>query len=349
MKINNRNIGTGHPTYIIAELSANHHQSYEKAVDLIYAAKESGADAVKIQTYTPDTMTLNCNSNLFQIKGGTIWDGYNLHKLYKEAFTPWEWQPKLKEKADEIGIELFSTAYDLSSVDFLEKIGVKAYKVASFELIDIPLLEKIGSTGKPVIVSTGMGTLAEIEEAVNTLKSSGCPDIALLKCTSSYPASLEEMNLSTIPHMASIFDVICGLSDHSISTIVPVIAVSLGASIVEKHLTFSRKDIGPDSKFSLEIEEFKDMVTAIRDCEKAIGNIHFGCTSNEKISLTFRRSLFISENVKKGEILNEKNIKCIRPGNGLHPRYFNKIIGSTARIDLDKGTPLTWNCLNTNT
>ncbi|KPA09269.1 pseudaminic acid synthase [Candidatus Magnetomorum sp. HK-1] len=348
MQINNRKIGAGHPTYIIAELSANHHQSYEKAVNLVCAAKESGADAVKIQTYTPDTMTLNCNNDLFKIKGGTIWDGHNLHSLYKKAFTPWEWQPKLKEKAEEIGIELFSTAYDITSVDFLEKIGVSAYKVASFELIDIPLLEKIGSTGKPVIVSTGMGTLAEIDEAVTTLRYSGCPDIALLKCTSSYPASVQEMNLRTIPHMAAIFDVISGLSDHTISTIVPVIAVTLGACIIEKHITISRKDIGPDSKFSLEIEEFKEMVAAIRDCEKAIGDIFFGCTSNEKNSLTFRRSIFISENVKRGEMLTEKNIKIIRPGHGLHPKYFNKIIGSTARVDLDKGTPLTWSCINKN-
>jgi len=346
MLINDRQIGAGHPTYIIAELSANHHQSYERAENLIYAAKESGADAVKIQTYTPDTMTLNCNSKLFQIQGGTIWDGYNLHNLYKEAFTPWEWQPKLKKKAEEIGIELFSTAYDKTSVDFLETIEVKAYKVSSFELIDIPLLKKIGSTGKPVIVSTGMGSLAEIEEAVVTLRESGCPDIALLKCTSAYPASFAEMNLRTIPHLAAIFDVKCGLSDHSISEIVPVVAVSLGACIIEKHLTFSRKESGPDSKFSLEIEEFKAMVSAIRDCEKAIGDIFFGCTTNEKSSITFRRSLFISKKIKKGEILSEKNIQCIRPGNGLHPRYFEEVVGSTARVELEKGTPLTWNCLN---
>lgn len=328
-------------TYIIAEMSANHNGDFRRAVDIIHAAKESGADAIKIQTYDADTMTINCDRELFRVKGGTLWDGRNLYKLYKEAYTPLEWQPKLKQIAEETGIDFFSTPFDSTAVDFLEDIGVKLHKIASFELVDIPLLEKIASTGKPVIMSTGMATLGEIDEAVRTLRNNGCPEVALLKCVSSYPAKAEDMNLRTIPHMAEAFRCVTGLSDHSLDIAVPVVAVALGAKILEKHFTLSRDDGGPDADFSLEPHEFKQMVNAVRSAEKALGTVSYELTKSEKASKVFRRSLFVVKDMKQGELFTEDNVRSIRPGNGMHPRYLKEIIGGRAQHDLLKGTPLT--------
>ena len=270
VKIGNRFIGPGHPVYIVAELSANHRQDYDEAVRLIHAAKDTGADAVKLQTYTPDTMTIDIDLELFRHGKGSLWAGRTLYDLYTEAYTPWEWQPKLKKIANDLGLDLFSTAFDPSAVDFLEEMGVPVHKVASFEIVDIALIEKMARTGKPLIISTGMATLAEIEEAVQTARNAGATQIALLKCTSAYPAPPEEMNLRTIPHLAQAFDVPVGLSDHSLGIAVPVAAVALGACIVEKHFTLSRDDTGPDSAFSLEPREFKKMVTAINGVIKKI-------------------------------------------------------------------------------
>jgi pseudaminic acid synthase len=294
MEINGRSVAPGAAVYIIAEMSANHGQSFEQAVKILEAAQQAGADAVKLQTYTPDTLTIDCDNEYFRING-TIWEGKNLYDLYGEAYTPWDWQPKLKEIADGLGLDLFSSPFDPTAVDFLLQMGVPAYKVASFEIVDLPLLRKIAKTGKPIIMSTGMGTLAEIEEAVRTIRVSGGTQLALLKCTSAYPALPDEMNLRTIPHLAQAFDLPVGLSDHTLGIAVPVAAVTLGACIVEKHFTLSRAAGGPDSAFSLEPHEFKMMVEAIRITEKALGTVHYGVSEAEAKSRVFRRSLFVYE------------------------------------------------------
>jgi N-acetylneuraminate synthase len=342
--INGRKVGPGHPVYTVAEMSANHNQDFKKAVKIIEAAKEAGADAIKLQTYTPDTITIDVRNEYFQVKG-TIWEGKNLYDLYGEAYTPWDWQPKLNEIAAQLELDLFSTPFDSTAVDFLEKMGVPAYKVASFEVVDIPLLRKIARTGKPVIMSTGMATLSEIEEAVNALRGAGGDQLALLKCTSAYPAPIEEMNLRTIPHLANAFDVPAGVSDHTMSLAVPVAAVTLGACIVEKHFTLSRNDAGPDTSFSMEPDEFKEMVEAIRTVERALGRIQYGVTDRERESRVYRRSLFVVEDVRTGEIYNEDNVKCIRPAYGLHPRNLHKVLGRKAKKDLKRGTPLSWDAV----
>lgn len=344
IRINNRKIGKNHPVYIIAEISANHNQDLNKALKIIESAHKSGADAVKLQTYTPDTLTINCDNDFFRIKE-TIWQGKTLYDLYKEAYTPWEWHSELKEQANKLGLDFFSTPFDSTAVDFLEELDVPAYKVASFELLDLSLLKKIASTGKPIIMSTGMATLAEIDEAVQTLKESGCDKFALLKCTSSYPAAPEEMNLRTIPHLADAFNVPTGLSDHSLGSCVSVAAVSLGACIIEKHITLGRSDKGPDSSFSMEPQEFKILVDDIRNIEKALGNVQYMMTDKERNSRIFRRSLFIVEDVRKGENFTSKNVRVIRPGHGLHPRYYDKILHLKASKNLTKGSPVTWNCV----
>lgn len=341
ININGRDIGTGCPTYIVAEMSANHNKSYEQAVRLIEVAKETGADAIKLQTYTPDTITIDCDNEYFRIKG-TMWEGKNLHKLYEEAFTPWEWQPKLKEVANSLGIDLFSTPFDHSSVDFLEDMDVPVYKIASFELVDIPLLRKVASKGRPVIMSTGMATLSEIDEAVRALRDEGLGDLALLKCTSAYPAPPEEMNLRTIPHLSEAFGVPVGLSDHTLSSSIAVAAVSLGACVVEKHLTLSRENPGPDNAFSLEPDEFADMVKSIRDAEKAIGTVNYQLSRKEKDSRAFRRSLFAVTEIHEGQEFTAQNIRSIRPGHGLHTRYLDDLIGKKATKNIQKGTPLQW-------
>lgn len=341
IRIMGREIGPAEPAYIIAELSANHGQSFERALELLHAAHAAGADAVKLQTYTAETMTIDSNLEPFHISG-TVWDGRNLFELYREAYTPWEWQPELKRYADKLGLHLFSTPFDATSVEFLETMGVPAYKIASFEVVDLPLLRLVAGTRKPVIMSTGMATLPEIEEAVATLREGGCQQLALLKCTSAYPAAPSEMNLRTIPYIAGRFRVPVGLSDHSMDLAVPVAAVALGASIVEKHLTVTRAAGGPDSSFSLEPAEFAAMVAAVRTAEAALGGVCFGGADGEVSSRTFRRSVFVVEDMAAGESFTERNLRVIRPGAGLHPRYFESLQGRTALRDLQRGTPLQW-------
>lgn len=314
-------------------------------MNLIKSAKEAGADAVKLQTYTPDTLTIDCDNEYFRIGTGTIWEGKNLYSLYKEAYTPWEWQPELKKIANDLGMDLFSTPFDATSVDFLESMEVPAYKVASFEIVDIPLIRKIAQTGKPVIISTGMASVAEIADAVQTVRDEGNDQIALLKCTSAYPALPEEMNLRTIPHLSRMFDLPVGLSDHTLGTTIPVAAVALGACIVEKHFTLSRKIPGPDSAFSLEPQEFRAMVDAIRETEKALGTVSYKITEHEKASRVFRRSLFVVKDIKKGEKFTQENIRSIRPGYGLEPKHLPKIMEKTARKNIKRGMPLNWNVI----
>jgi pseudaminic acid synthase len=340
INVDKKQIGDTHPVWIIAELSANHNQNFEQAVQLIKAAKEAGADAVKLQTYTPDTMTINCTNEYFRIGKGTIWESKNLYELYKEAYTPWEWQPKLKEIANELGMDLFSTPFDKTAVDFLEKMDVPVYKIASFELVDIALIQYIAQTGKPIIMSTGMATLIEIDEAVTAAKETGCKELALLKCTSAYPADPIEMNLRTIPNMAEVFDVPVGLSDHTLGIAVPVAAVALGACIVEKHFTLSRNIPGPDNAFSLEPHEFKAMVDAIHIAEKALGKICYETNKYEAASRIFRRSLFVVCDMHSGDLFTGENLRCIRPGYGLHPRNICEVLGKRASMDIKKGTPL---------
>lgn len=346
IKIGDKGIGAGHPTYIVAELSANHNKDYERAARIIRAAKDAGADAVKLQTYTPDTITIASGREEFRVSGGTLWDGRTFHDLYAEAYMPWEWQPRLKNMAEDLGMDCFSSAFDASAVDFLEKMGVPAHKVASFELVDIPLIQKMARTGKPLIISTGMATIEEIDEALQSARDAGATQVALLKCTSAYPAPPEEMNLRTIPEMAQRFGVPVGLSDHTMGVAVPVAAVALGSCIIEKHLTLSRSVPGPDSSFSLEPGEFKAMVDAVRIAEKALGEVNlevnFGLGSKEEASRAFRRSLFVVEDVEQGEAFTLANVRSIRPGNGLHPRHLTEVLGKNASQGIKRGTPLSW-------
>ncbi len=340
--ISGRHIGAGARTYVVAELSANHSQSFEKAVRIIHAAKDAGADAVKLQTYTADTITLRSDKECFRIAGGTLWDGRTLHDLYQEAFTPWEWQPKMKEVAEKLGMHCFSSAFDETAVDFLEQMNVPAYKVASFELVDIGLIQKMARTGKPLIMLTGLASEGEIAEAVEAARAAGATEVALLKCTSAYPAPPEDANLHTISELARRYDCPAGLSDHTMGIAVPVAAVALGACIIEKHLCLSRADGGPDSAFSLEPEEFKAMVDAVRTAEKALGSIQFAPSAREAGSRKFRRSLFVAENVKKGEVFTAQNVRSVRPSDGLHPRHLKEVLGQHAARDIEKGTPLDW-------
>lgn len=342
LEIANRKIGPEYPVFIVAEMSANHNQKFNEAVQIIQTAKRCGADAIKLQTYTPDTLTINCNSEYFRIKE-TIWRDKTLYELYSEAYMPWEWQPELKKIADEIEIILFSTPFDKTSVDFLEEhVNVPAYKISSFEIVDIPLIEYIAQKEKPIIMSTGMASFEEISEAVEAVRRTGVSDIALLKCTSAYPAIPEDMNLRTIPHLTETFQVVAGLSDHTSGLTIPIVAVALGASIIEKHFTLSRQNGGPDASFSLEPDEFKEMVRAIRIAEKALGRVYYGITHQEKMSKVFRRSLFMVKDIMEGEVFTRDHIKSIRPGYGLHPKFINDIIGRKAKRDIKKGTPLKW-------
>ncbi len=337
--INGRAIGAGHPVYIIAEMSANHGQDYDRAVRILEAAKAAGADAIKLQTYTPDTLTIDCDAEPFRIKG-TIWEGRTLYELYGEACTPWDWQPRLLQAARGLGLDLFSSPFDESAVDFLEQMDVPAYKIASFELGHLPLLRKVAATGRPVILSTGMATLEEIGEAVDTLRAAGAGEMALLKCTSAYPARHADMHLRTIPDMARRFGLPVGLSDHSEGIAAAVAAVALGACIVEKHLTLSRADGGPDSAFSLEPGEFAAMTQAVRQAEEALGEVRYALTEQEKQSRVFRRSLFAVADIAAGEQLTGRNVAVIRPGHGLHPRHLPQVLGSTAACAIKRGTPL---------
>lgn len=337
---------------MIAEMSANHGQNYAKAVEMIHTMKDSGADAVKLQTYTPDTLTIRSDRPEFRVGEGTLWSGKTLYDLYGEAYTPWDWQPKLKQEALKLGMDLFSSPFDPTAVDFLETMDVPAYKIASFEIVDIPLIQKVAATGKPIIISTGMASKEEIADALEAAK--GCP-VALLKCTSAYPARPEEMHLRTIPAMAEKFDVPVGLSDHTLGIEVPVTAVHLGACIIEKHFTLDRKDKGPDSAFSLEPKEFRSMVDAVRAAEnhrnqdgldeRILGNVQYGPSEHEKKSLQFRRSLFAVKDIAAGEILTAENVRSIRPGHGLAPKEMPRVLGKKAGTRIERGTPLTWDMI----
>jgi pseudaminic acid synthase len=342
VKIGERRIGSGQPVYIIAELSANHNQKFDRAIELIHAAKDAGADAIKLQTYTPDTITLRGDHECFRIAGGTIWDGKTLYDLYEEAYTPWDWHPKLQQAANAVGLALFSSPFDPTAVDFLENMNVPAYKVASFELVDLALIQKMARTGKPLIMSTGMASVSEIEEALQAARSAGAEDIALLKCTSAYPSPPEEMNLRAIPELARRFGVSVGLSDHTMGVAVPAVAVALGACIIEKHLTLARVDGGPDSAFSLEPSEFKTMVDAVRVAEKSLGLPEIGCAETEAAGRAFRRSLFVVEDIEQGQVFTSRNVRSIRPANGLHPRHLNDVLGRRAARAIKRGTPLDW-------
>lgn len=347
MKIEGRTVGVEFGTYIIAEMSANHGQSFEQAAEIVRAAKDAGADAIKLQTYTPDTITIDCQGETFQTAKGSLWEGRTLYDLYGEAYTPWDWQPKLKKLADGLGLACFSTPFDFTAVDFLEEMDLPAYKIASPELVDLPLIRKVAATKKPVIMSTGMATCEEIEEAMQAFRQAGGTELALLKCTSAYPSPPESMNLRTIPDMAKRFRVPVGLSDHTLGIAVPVAAVSLGACIIEKHLTLSRSTPGPDSAFSLEPHEFKQMVDAIRVAEKALGHVKYGLTEAEQLNRRSRRSLFVVQDVKAGERLTSDNVRSIRPGYGLPPKHYEEVIGRLAARDMQRGTPLQWDAIAT--
>jgi len=345
MQIGSRNIGAGAPVYVVAELSANHQGDLHRAAETIRAASEAGADAIKLQTYTADTLTIDCGNEYFRIGKGTPWSDQTLYKLYQEAATPWEWHAELKQVAGSVGLDFFSTPFDRTAVDFLEELGAPAYKVASFEIVDIPLRQRIAGTRRPVILSTGMATLAEIDEAVRTLRESGCTELALLKCTSAYPAEPSDMHLRTIPHLAQAFGVPVGLSDHTLTTAVPAAAVAVGACIVEKHFILARDLGGPDSSFSLEPSEFREMVNAIRTVEAAMGRVHYGADVAEEAGRCFRRSLFVVEDVRKGAAVTDVNVRSIRPGHGLHTRHFETVKGRTFKQDVARGTPLEWGML----
>ncbi len=340
-----RPIGPGQPTYIIAEMSGNHGQSFTRAADIVRAAKDAGADAIKLQTYTADTMTLDVRSPLFEIQGESLWSGRHLHDLYGEAYTPWDWQPRLKALAESLGLHCFSTPFDDSSLEFLEDMDVPAHKIASFEANDLPLIRRIARTGKPVIMSTGMATPAEIAEAVAAFRDAGGRQLALLKCTSAYPAPVHTMNLRTIQDLAQTHQVVAGLSDHSLGIAAPVAAVALGANIIEKHFTLSRLDPSPDRAFSLEPAEFRAMVDAVRTAEQALGDVSYALSPKEEANRGFRRSIFVARDVKAGEPLNPDNLRIVRPAHGLEPRHWDAVLGRVATRDLPRGTPLSWNDL----
>jgi pseudaminic acid synthase len=339
MKIGSHTITKTSKVFIIAELSANHNGNIETAIETIRAAKRAGADCIKLQTYLADTITIDSDKNDFLIKG-TIWEGRKLHDLYKEAYTPWEWHKKLMEVAKEEGIICFSSPFDKTAVDFLEKLNVPAYKIASFEITDIPLIEYVASKGKPIILSTGIAEEADIELALDACRRMGNNDIALLKCTSSYPAPIEEANMSMVKDLAERFNVISGLSDHTIGSTVPIVATCFGAKIIEKHFILDRTIGGPDASFSMNEQEFKSMVTAVRETEKAIGVINYTLTKKQLKGKDFSRSLYVVENIKNGDLITEKNIRSIRPGFGLHPKYYNKVLGKKVKRNLEKGDRL---------
>ena len=333
-------------TFIIAELSANHNHDFNIAVKTIEQAAKAGADAIKTQTYTADTITIDCDNEYFQIKQGTIWDGKTLYQLYKEAYTPWDWQPKLKEIAEKSGLVFFSSPFDFTAVDFLEKMQVPAYKIASFEITDIPLIEYVAKKGKPIIISTGIATIEDIQLAVDTCKKASNVQIALLKCTSSYPAPIEEANLLTIPDLEKRFNITPGLSDHTLSNSVSIAAVALGARIIEKHIILDRCMGGPDASFSIEPNEFAEMVKNIREVEQAKGVVNYELNEKTRKSREFSRSLFTVQDIVAGEAITSENVHSIRPGYGLHPKYLPDVLGKTAKTNINKGTPLSWEVLN---
>jgi len=337
-------IGPGHEPYIVAEISGNHNGDINKAIRLIEIAKESGAHAVKLQTYTADTMTIKSDKPDFQISGG-LWDGHSLYELYEWAHTPWEWHEALFKRANELNITIFSTPFDESSVDYLEDLAVPAYKVASFEATDLPLIEYIASKGKPIILSTGMATLAEIEEAVTCIKNAGCNEIVVLHCISGYPTPIEQMNIATVADLANKFGCVVGLSDHSLSNVAAISSVSFGASFIEKHITIDRSDKGPDSEFSLEPDELKALCFDVKQAWSCIGKPNYERKPAEESNVTFRRSIYVIKDVKAGEVLTEDNIKRIRPGFGLEPKHFGSALGKVVNQDIGAGTPLSWDLI----
>lgn len=342
IKIAEKNIiiGDKHPVFIVAELSANHLKDFNLAVKTIKAMKKSGADAVKLQTYTPDTITINCNNKYFWIKNSSLWKGKTLYQLYDEAYTPWEWQPKLKKIAEDSGLVCFSTPFDRTAVDFLETMDVSLYKVASFEITDVPLIEYIAKKKKPVIISTGMATFADIKEALNACRRMNNQKVILLKCTSEYPTNFEEVNLRTIPDLAKKFKAVIGISDHTLGISVPIASIALGAKVIEKHFILDKNLGGPDASFSLEPDEFKRMVDSIRETEKALGGVDYKIPNSVKKNRIFLRSLFAVEDIGKDEKITKENVKSIRPGYGLHPKYLGKIIGKKAKRIIKRGTPV---------
>jgi pseudaminic acid synthase len=346
IKIENVVIGSSHKPFVIAEMSGNHNQSIDRAMEIIEAAAKAGAHAVKLQTYTPDTMTIDAKGGLFEINDeSSLWKGRNLYDLYKEAHTPWEWHKPLFDYARKLGLLIFSTPFDESAVDFLEELGVGAYKVASFENTDQPLLKKIASTDKPVIMSTGLATIADLDEAVRTLRKYGCKDLVLLKCTSTYPSTPENSHLNTIPHMRQLLNCHVGLSDHTMGIGAAIAAVALGAPVIEKHFTLRRSDGGVDSAFSIEPEELKNLVIESERAFLSMGKINYGVQEAEEKSLRFKRSLYVVQDVKAGDTFTKDNLRVIRPGDGMQPKYYDTVLGKTASKDICSGTPLTWELL----
>lgn len=346
IKILDKIIGPGHPPFIVAEMSGNHNQSLDRALEIIEAAADTGVHAIKLQTYTADTMTLDLEEGDFLIDDPkSPWHGYSLYRLYEEAHTPWDWHPALFKRCDELGLIYFSTPFDTTAVDFLESLDVPCYKIASFENIDLPLIRKAASTGKPLIISAGLASVAELDKAVRTARGEGCEDIILLKCTSSYPASPENSNILTIPHMRELFDCQVGLSDHTLGVGAAIGAVALGATVIEKHFTLRRADGGVDSAFSLEPEEMKLLVSETRAAWEALGKISYGFSGEEKASRVFRRSIYISKDIKAGDLFTKDNMRLVRPGYGLPPEYFDVVLGKRASRDVSKGTPMAWDLI----
>ena len=345
MKINNFKIDQDNPVFIIAELSANHNGSLDTAIETIRAAKRAGADAIKLQTYTADTMTLDVKKPDFMLSQGTIWDGTYLHDLYKEAYTPWEWHERLFKVAKEEGLICFSSPFDPTAVEFLENLEVPAYKIASFEITDIPLIELVASKGKPVIISTGIAGKEDIELALDACRRMGNNQVALLKCTSSYPAPIEEANMIMIKDLAKRYEVISGLSDHTMGSTVPIVATAMGAKIIEKHFILDKSIGGPDASFSMDEQEFTEMVKGVREAEKAIGKVDYDLTEKQKKGREFSRSLYVVKDINKGEKIGPNNVRAIRPGYGLHPKHYESIQGKVAGEHLEKGTALSLNHL----
>jgi N-acetylneuraminate synthase len=342
--ISGRLIGAGHPPFVIAEMSGNHNQSLHRALEIVEAAAACGAHALKLQTYTADTMTLDLDKGEFFIsEESSLWKGTSLYKLYQEAHTPWEWHRPIFDRAKELGLICFSTPFDESAVDFLESLNCPAYKIASFENTDIPLIRKVAATGKPMIISTGMATVAELDETVRAAREAGCNDFVLLKCTSTYPATPENTNILTIPHIRELFGVQVGLSDHTMGIGVAVAAVALGATMIEKHFTLRRAEGGVDSAFSLEPDEMRSMVVETKRAWQALGSISYGPTDAEKPSMKFRRSLYIAKDMKAGDVFTRENLRVVRPGYGLPPKYIDVLLGKTVKKDIPKGTPVRWN------
>jgi pseudaminic acid synthase len=345
-KIGSRSIGPGEPPFIIAEMSGNHNQSLDRALAIVESAAAAGAHAIKLQTYTADTITLNTSGEEFVINDArSLWKGRNLYELYQQAYTPWEWHAPIMNRAKELGILCFSSPFDESAVDFLESLRVPAYKIASFENVHLPLIRRVAATGKPMIISTGMASIAELDEAVNAARSSGCSQLALLKCTSTYPATPQNTNVLTIPHMRTLFGCELGLSDHTMGLGVAVAAVAHGATVIEKHFTLRRADGGVDSAFSLEPEELRALVIETERAWQSLGDVTYGPTQAEQGSLQFRRSIYVAEDVEEGAVLTKKNLRCVRPGKGLAPKFYEVLLGRCVNRSITKGTPMSWEFL----